>query len=58
MDGALDGPLQAGGGAVLMHAAGNAANDDDSQFGDYVYNRDGELPASQPLTKSRMDRTP
>ena len=25
------------GGAVLIHAAGNAANDDDSQFGDYIY---------------------
>jgi hypothetical protein len=26
-----------GTGAVLVHAAANAANDDDSQFGDYIY---------------------
>ena len=25
------------GGPVLLHAAGNAANDDGSQFGDYIY---------------------
>jgi hypothetical protein len=26
-----------GGGSVLFHAAGNAANEDDSQFGDFIY---------------------
>ena len=36
------------GGAVLMHAAGNAANDDDSQFGDYVYT---VMASSQPASR-------
>jgi hypothetical protein len=26
-----------GGGSVLFHVAGNAANEDDSQFGDFIY---------------------
>ncbi|MGH7664317.1 MAG: hypothetical protein ACRENI_08510 [Gemmatimonadaceae bacterium] len=25
------------GGSVILHVAGNAANGDDSQFGDYIY---------------------
>ena len=36
------------GGAVLMHAAGNAANDDDSQFGDYIYT---VMANSQPASR-------
>ena len=40
----------AGGGNVLFHAAGNAANEDDSQFGDYIYTamvRSAATPASR-----------
>ncbi|HSH46923.1 MAG TPA: choice-of-anchor V domain-containing protein [Longimicrobiales bacterium] len=43
-----------GGGAVVFHAAANAANDDDSEFGDRIYTAamrtrvKGDAPASPP----------
>ena len=36
------------GGPVLLHAAGNAANDDASQFGDYIYT---VTASSQPVSR-------
>jgi hypothetical protein len=45
----------AGGGNVLFHAAANAANEDDSQFGDYIYTAKARATASQapPARRSR-----
>jgi hypothetical protein len=38
-------PVQAG--TVLFHAAGNAADADDSQFGDYVFATEADLAAAK-----------
>jgi hypothetical protein len=35
-------------GAVVLHVAGNAANDDNSPFGDFIYTAVVRIPAAQP----------
>jgi hypothetical protein len=43
----------ASGGIVRFHAAGNAANEDDSQFGDYIYTATARSVATQASRERR-----
>ncbi|HET7273981.1 MAG TPA: choice-of-anchor V domain-containing protein [Longimicrobiaceae bacterium] len=46
------------GGAVVFHVAANAANGDDSEFGDHIYTAQAEVSGpSQPAGAARSGRT-